>query len=91
MTLTVKNHISSSTQLVVCIAGPGGSVVEHPLQEREVVGSNPGRTISNALKMVPVATLLGNQHYYSPALKKWGYTGFGLSFHYSVIPLFRVP
>ena len=43
--------------------GPAGSVVEHPLQDREVVGSNPGRAIPKALKMVPVATLLGAQHY----------------------------
>ena len=40
---------------------PCGPVVEHPLQE--VVGSNPGRAIPKALKMVPVATLLGAQHY----------------------------
>ena len=38
-------------------------MVEHPLREREVVGSNPGRAIPKALKMVPVATLLGAQHY----------------------------
>ena len=43
--------------------GPCGSVVEHPLRDREVVGSNPGRAIPKALKMVPVATLLGVQHY----------------------------
>ena len=42
---------------------PAGSVVEHPLRDREVVGSNPGRAIPKALKMVPVATLLGVQHY----------------------------
>ena len=41
--------------------GPTGSVVEHPLRDREVVGSNPA--ILKALKMVPVATLLGAQHY----------------------------
>ena len=40
-----------------------GSVVEHPLRDREVVGSNPGRAIPRALKMVPVAILLGAQHY----------------------------
>ena len=44
-------------------SGPCGSVVEHPLRDREVVGSNPGRAIPKALKMVPVATLLGAQHY----------------------------
>ena len=42
---------------------PCDSVVEHPLRDREVVGSNPGRAIPKALKMVPVATLLGAQHY----------------------------
>ena len=43
--------------------GPAGSVEEHPLRDREVVGSNPGRAIPKALKMVPVATLLGAQYY----------------------------
>ena len=43
--------------------GPGVSVVEHPLQEREVVGSNSSHAIQKALKTVPVATLLGAQHY----------------------------
>ena len=43
--------------------GPCGSVVEHPLRDREVMGSNPGRAIPKALKMVPVATLLGAQYY----------------------------
>ena len=38
-------------------------MVENPLREWEVVGSNPGRAIPKALKMVPVATLLGAQHY----------------------------
>ena len=38
-------------------------MVEHQLREREVVGSNPGSAISKVLKMVPVATLLGAQHY----------------------------
>ena len=47
------------------ITGPCGSVVhvEHPLRDREVVGSNPDRAIPKALKMVPVATLLGAQYY----------------------------
>ena len=45
------------------LADLGGSVVDHPLQEREVLGSNPGCAIPKALKMVPVATLLGAQHY----------------------------
>ena len=39
------------------------SVVEHPLRDREVVGSNHSRAIPKALKMVPVATLLGAQYY----------------------------
>ena len=38
-------------------------MAEHPLRDREVVGSNPGRAIPKALKMVPVATLLCAQHY----------------------------
>ena len=38
-------------------------MVERPLREQEVVGSNLGRAIPKALKMVPVATLLGAQHY----------------------------
>ena len=29
--------------LVKVSSGPAGSVVEHPLRDREVVGSNPGR------------------------------------------------
>ena len=45
------------------LSGPRGSEVEHPLRDREVVGSNPGRAIPKALKMVPVATLLGAQYY----------------------------
>ena len=39
------------------------SVVEHPHLKQEVVGSNPGRAKPEALKVVPVATLLGAQHY----------------------------
>ena len=39
---------------------PIAQVVERPLREREVAGSKPGRAIP---KMVPVATLLGAQHY----------------------------
>ena len=38
-------------------------MVEHPLRDREIVASNPGHAILKALKMVPVATLLGAQHY----------------------------
>ena len=47
----VRNHLFARR----CETGPCGSVVEHPLRDREVVGSNPGRAI-------PVATLLGAQH-----------------------------
>ena len=42
---------------------PIAQMVERPLREREVLGSIPGRTIPKALKMVPVAILLGAQHY----------------------------
>ena len=42
---------------------PIAQVVERPLREREVAGSKPGRAIPKALKMLPVATLLGAQHY----------------------------
>ena len=38
-------------------------MVERPLRDQEVVGSNPGRAIQKALKMVLLATLLGAQHY----------------------------
>ena len=38
-------------------------MVEHSLRYREVVGSNSGRAIPKALKMVPVATLLDAQHF----------------------------
>ena len=48
---------------IVNLLGSGCSVVKHPLRKREVVGSNPGRAIPKALKMVPVATLPGAQHY----------------------------
>ena len=37
-------------------------MVQHPLSEREVAGSNSGRAIPKALKMVRVATLLVAQH-----------------------------
>ena len=50
-------------------------MVEHPLRDREVVGSNPGRAIPKALKMVPVATLLGAQYYKAS-------TGFSSSYIY---------
>ena len=53
----------SKRPAIAKMTGPCGSVVEHPLRDREVVGSNPGRAIPKALKMVPVATLLGAQYY----------------------------
>ena len=56
-------HTHNALLYAVLFTGPCGSVVEHPLRDREVVGSNPGRAIPKALKMVPVATLLGAQHY----------------------------
>ena len=52
--INIYKHVST---------GPAGSVVEHLLRDQEVVGSNPGCAIPKALKMVPVATLLGAQHY----------------------------
>ena len=58
-----KRNSSWSWQPLDSNTGPCGSVVEHPLRDREVVGSNPGRAIPKALKMVPVATLLDAQHY----------------------------
>ena len=36
-------------------------MVEHPLRDRDVVGSNHGPPLKG-VKMVPVATLLGAQH-----------------------------
>ena len=42
---------------------PIAQVVERPLREREVAGSKPGGAIPKALKIVPVATLPGAQHY----------------------------
>ena len=38
-------------------------MVGHQLWDREVLGKNPGHAIPKALKMVPVANLLGAQHY----------------------------
>ena len=48
--------------------GGGGHILKSfrksvPFGSGEVVGSNPGCAIPKALKMVPVATLLGAQHY----------------------------
>ena len=61
-------------------------VAEHPLRELEVAGSNLARAIPKALKMVPLATLLGTQHYKAstgfpsltnePCCEKTGLRGF---------------
>ena len=48
------------TQQQTC---PGSSLVEHPLREQVGVGSNLGRAIPKALKMVKTASLLGAPHY----------------------------
>ena len=55
----------SSFSVIIIIRKPVpiAQMVERLLREREVLGSIPGRAISKALKMVPVATLLGAQHY----------------------------
>ena len=42
---------------------PDGAKGRASAREGEVGGSNPGRAIPKALKMVPVATLFGDQHY----------------------------
>ena len=67
---SVTQHVESVEPLSLLLhslhrwlTGPGGSVEEHPLREREVVGSNPGRAILKALQMVPVASLLGAELY----------------------------
>ena len=44
-----------------------GSVVEHPLCDREVAGSIPGQVIPKTLKMVLAALSLGAQYYESRA------------------------
>ena len=51
-----KTSLKHREVLLFCFAatGPCGSVVEHPLRDRDVVGLNR--------PMVPVATLLGAQH-----------------------------
>ena len=53
----LENNITENNMV------PIAQVVERPLREREVAGSKPGRAIPKALKMVPVATLLGARHY----------------------------
>ena len=47
-------------------------LVEHPLYDREVAGSIPGRVISKTLKMVLAALLLGAQHKESRARIRTG-------------------
>ena len=42
---------------------PVAQVVEHPLREQEVAGSNLGCALLKALLIVPVATLLGAEYY----------------------------
>ena len=65
VTLKIGSKSPKSSQLCIVsqFTGPRGSVVESPLRDREVVGSNPGCAIPKALKMVPVATLLGAQYF----------------------------
>ena len=58
-----KNIFLNGVRFSYYGTGPGGLVVEHLLRDRAVVGSNPGRAIPKALKVVPVATLLGTQHF----------------------------
>ena len=58
--MQINNQFSKFWQHIL---GPTAQVVERPLREREVAGSKPGRAIPKALKMVPVAILLGAQHY----------------------------
>ena len=58
-----QGRVHTNSNKIFSETGPAGSVVEHPLRDREVVGSSPGRAIPKALKMVPMATLLGAQHY----------------------------
>ena len=45
------------------IIGPDSVMVRAFASEAGGAGSNPGRVIPKTLKMVPVATLLGAQHY----------------------------
>ena len=54
---------SINALLSVHQTAPVAQVVVHPLWYREVVGSIPGRAMPNALKMLPVTTLVGAKHY----------------------------
>ena len=55
-------HVGIFVMMCLIIPAIVAQVVEHWLQEREVAGSIPRRTIPKVLKMVPVATLLGTPH-----------------------------
>ena len=66
LTLTTTEHGNTKRKFAAQWSEspvPIAQMVECPLREREVVGWIPGRAIPKALKMVPVATLLGAQHY----------------------------
>ena len=52
-----------SDRVIQKLPAPVAQVVEDPLWDWEIVGSIPSSAIPKALKMVPVATLLGAQHY----------------------------
>ena len=56
-------NVSRIKLSMILLPVPIAQVVERPLREREVAGSKPGRAIPKALKMVPMVTLLGAQHY----------------------------
>ena len=61
--LPLEGILRFLTRAVIYVPVPIAQMVERPLREREVVCLNPGRAIPKALQMVPVATLLGAQHY----------------------------
>ena len=61
--LPLEGILRFLTRAAIYVPVPIAKMVERPLREREVVCSNPGRAIPKALQMVPVATLLGAQHY----------------------------
>ena len=51
------------TRITAKMFGPDSVMVRAFASEAGGAGSNPGRVIPKTLKMVPVATLLGAQHY----------------------------
>ena len=55
-------HSAASHLGLHCLHQHSGSVVEHPLCDREVAGSSPSRVILKTLKMVLAALSLGAQH-----------------------------